>query len=473
MKNSFLKLSVLFASSVLLSGTLSSCNKTTNDLSTLNIVCLNKGYGDTWIKNLVKEWEKQNPDYKVHLEATSSASTIIQRNINSKNNTDDLYISVGNDWKTYAASGKFLSLDDLIEEEVDGVKIKNKVNAEYQQSIYYTDANDETHVYRLPWTSGVGGIYYNAKMFSDNGWTVPTTYNELITLIDTIKTANIPVEGSETDTVKPFVYTGQNTDYFDYAVFTWWTQLAGKDAIQDFLTYSDASVFDYTNNSKAYSKLYEATKLWNDIFKDRTNYVEGSAGKTNHQAQQNFLNGYAAMMFNSDWLYNEMIGYMDDKTLPASFDLKIMKTPVAPNAVEPNASYIVGEDQYIAIPKTTKKADLAKSFIKLLVSDYSMQNFLDNAYGLMAYSWDTSSYNSSNTYINSLLDYRTSLNTTYTNYSSSPLYLSGLVDIWSTSAARPFKGLLDGTISSLDAAFEAIKRNASDNWSTWLRQVGL
>ncbi|MGM9874273.1 MAG: ABC transporter substrate-binding protein [Bacilli bacterium] len=473
MKNRILKISILCASSLLLTSALSSCNKTTNDLTTLNIVCLNKGYGDTWIKNLVSEWERQNPEYKVHLEATSSASTIIQRNINSKNNTDDLYISVGNDWKTYAASNKFLPLDDLIEEEVDGVKIKNKVNKEYQDSIYYTNTNNETHVYRLPWTSGVGGIYYNAKMFDDNGWNIPTTYNELLTLIDTIKNANIPVAGSETDVVKPFVYTGQNTDYFDYAVFTWWAQLAGIDAIKEFLTYSDASVFDYTNSEKAYSKLYEATALWNNIFQDKSNYVEGSAGKTNHQAQQNFLNGYAAMMFNSDWLYNEMINYMDNKTLPSTFDLKIMKTPTAPNAVEPNASYIVGEDQYIAIPKTTQKADLAKSFIKLLVSDYSMKNFLDNAYGLMAYSWDTSTYNSSNTYVNSLLDYRIGLEETYTNYSSSPLYLSGLVDIWSTSAARPFKGLLDGTIASIDAAFITIKNNANDNWSTWLRQAGL
>ena len=473
MKNRTLKISILCTSAFLLSGVLSSCNKTTNDLNTLNIVCLNKGYGDTWIKNLVTEWERQNPDYKVHLEATSSASTIIQRNINSKNNTDDLYISVGNDWKTYAASGKFLSLDDLILEEVDGVQIKNKVNPEYLDSIYYQDANDETHVYRLPWTSGVGGIYYNAKMFSDNNWSIPTTYDELIALINTIKTANIPVAGSETDTVKPFVYTGLNTDYFDYAVFTWWSQLAGKSAIKEFLSYENADVFDYTNKNSAYSKLYEATKLWNNIFNDKSNYVEGSAGKTNHQAQQNFLNGYAAMMFNSDWLYNEMINYMDDKTLPESFDLKIMKTPVAPNAVEPNSSYIVGEDQYIAIPKSTQKADLAKSFIKLMVSDYSMQNFLDNAYGLMAYSWDSSEYTSTNNYVNSLLEYRTSLESTYTNYSSSPLYLSGVVDIWSTSAARPFKGLLDGTIASVEAAFETIKRNANDNWSTWLRQVGL
>ncbi|MDY4819167.1 MAG: ABC transporter substrate-binding protein, partial [Bacilli bacterium] len=200
MKNRTLKISILSLSAFLLSGVLLGCNKTTNDLNTLNIVCLNKGYGDTWIKNLVAKWEQQNPDYKVHLEATSSAPTIIQRNINSKNNTDDLYISVGNDWKTYAASGKFLSLDDLILEEVDGVQIKNKVNPEYLESIYYQDAENETHVYRLPWTSGVGGIYYNAKMFSDNNWSIPTTYDELITLIETIKNANIPVVGSETDT---------------------------------------------------------------------------------------------------------------------------------------------------------------------------------------------------------------------------------------------------------------------------------
>ncbi len=471
MKKSF-TVSISILTGLLSIGTLVSCNKTKNDENTLNIVCLNKGYGDTWIKNLKEIWEKDNPNYKINLQATSTAASTISKNINSKSNTDDLYISVGNEWKTYAARGSFLALDDFILEEVDGTKIKDKVNDEYKESIYYTNSNNEKHVYRLPWTSGVGGIYYNAKMFEANNWTIPTTYEELLTLIETIKNANLPVKGSETSVVKPFVYTGKNSDYFDYAVFTWWSQLASQDEIKEFLKYESADSFDYTITNKAYSKLYEATKLWYNIFSNSDNYVSGSGDKTNHQAQQDFLNGNAAMMFNSDWVYSEMSKYTSDGTFPDDFSLKLMKTPTAPNAINLNTSYIVGEDQFIAIPKTSSKADLAKSFIKLMISNKGMENFTNTAYGLMAYKWDLSTYKTDNEYLTSLISYRSSLETTFTNYSSNPMYLSGIIDIWSTGSTRPFSGLLT-TVKSVDTSFETIKKQANANWETWRKQAGL
>ena len=81
-----------------------------NDDHTLNIVCLNQGYGREWIDELVKIWEQEHEGYKVHLEAESDASAIIRKNILSKNNVDDLYISNSKEWKTYALKGKLLEL---------------------------------------------------------------------------------------------------------------------------------------------------------------------------------------------------------------------------------------------------------------------------------------------------------------------------------------------------------------------------
>ena len=46
-------------------------------------------------------------------------------------------------------------------------------------------------LYGLPRNTDVAGFYYNQKMFDDNGWTVPTTYDELLELAGTIKDAGI------------------------------------------------------------------------------------------------------------------------------------------------------------------------------------------------------------------------------------------------------------------------------------------
>jgi len=452
---------------------LSGCGTTTNDPSTLNVICLNAGYGSTWIKSLASTWEAANPNYKINLNASYDAPTLIQQHLASKNNTDDLYISVGASWKSYAAQDKFLSLDDLLSDTVDGKTVKERVNPEYQQSLAYQGSDGTKHAYRLPWTAGVGGIYYNAKMFADNGWKVPTTYDELTTLISTIKTANLPVDGDLTATVKPFVYTGKNTDYFDYAVFTWWSQLTGIDSIETFLKYTDATVYDHTVSGSAYAALETATNLWYNIFKDSGNYVEGSGDKSNHQAQQNFLNGYSAMMFDGEWLYNEMLGYTTAGKLPDSFSLKIMPTPTAPNAKYSGTSYIVGEDQFIAIPSSSSKADLAKSFIKTIISDAGCDTFLKEAHGMMAYTFDPSKAGSDDVFVNSLIDYQKGITSTFTNYSTSLLYLSDIIDIWGTSAMRPFAGLLTDGSKSVSSSFDTIKSETARNWDAWKRQAGL
>lgn len=46
-------------------------------------------------------------------------------------------------------------------------------------------------LYGLPRNTDVQLVYYNQKMFEDNGWAVPNTYEELITLCDDINNAGI------------------------------------------------------------------------------------------------------------------------------------------------------------------------------------------------------------------------------------------------------------------------------------------
>ncbi len=46
-------------------------------------------------------------------------------------------------------------------------------------------------LFGLPRNTDIAGFYYNEKMFADNGWEVPATYDELLTLAGTIKAAGI------------------------------------------------------------------------------------------------------------------------------------------------------------------------------------------------------------------------------------------------------------------------------------------
>ena len=470
MKKSLFKFALTTSIAALGVTCLASCNlfkkKKENSTTELNIVCLNLGYGREWIDDLVSVWEAENPGYKVNLTADANANAVIQKNLYSKDNVDDLYIANSKSWKTYAARGLLLELDDMLNEQVDGVKIVDKVNDEYKKSIYYNN-----HTYRLPWTSGVPGIYYNAKLFEKNGWSVPTTTTDLLTLCNKIRTdeVGVIVNGKESsDYVKPFVFTGENTDYFDYAVYTWWAQLAGKDAVDNYLKYESAATFSDSN--PAFKALGKALQEWKNIFGDKENYVKGSDGWSNHLAQQSFYNGYAAMMINCDWLYNEMLKYTDNNQFRSGFELKIMNTPVATGAVDTHISYIVGEDQYYAIPKSTIKADLAKSFIKLMISDRGIKTFAEKAHGTLAYK-STAPYSTSDIYTNSLISYLGNATKRFTNWSESPLFLNNVIDIWTTNDLAPYTRFIDGTKTDVNDYMNEISNNARDKWNTWLTQA--
>ena len=64
-------------------------------------------------------------------------------------------------------------------------------------------------------------------------------------------------------------------------------------------------------------------------------------------------------------MYNEILKYDINNE---NFEFALMKTPVADGAVETSITYTIGEDQYIAIPESSTKKELAKDFIKLMIS---------------------------------------------------------------------------------------------------------
>ena len=453
---------------LLIGGMISGCNKDDN-ANTLNIVVLNAGYGDAWIKDLEAKFEATHEGIDVSVNAIYEANQLIEKNLGSKKNEDDLYISVGGNWKSYAAQGKFLDLTSFLEETVDGVKVKDKVTDEYKNSLYFTKSSGDQVCYSLPWTSGIGGIYYNKVLFEQNGWQVPTTFEELIQLCDTINNSRIPVAGSRKDAVKPFAYTGANTDYFDYTVYDWWSQIVGVDAIRDFMKYDDPNNFDVETNP-TYAALKTATSYWQKIFVaengGESNYViSDSDAKTAEAAQKEFANGYAAMMFNGDWIYNEISSYGISSE---KFQLGLMKTPKIKEANDAyvNTSYVIGEDQYIAIPASTDKADLAKEFIKLIISDEGCKTFTTKANGFLAYNTDYSKHGITNEFMLEVIDLRNSYTSKFTNYSSDRKYLCNFIDIWCTPASRPFLSLLNNT-NTLDAAFINIASTAKANWADW------
>ncbi len=450
------------------------CNKKQNDPDTLNIVVYDGGYGSDWLYSLIDIFEKDHPGKKVNPTLSKNAQTIISRNMNSKDNIDDLYISIKVDWEIYAPQGKLASLDPVFESTVDDVKIADKVVSAFQNSTRSVCKGEEHH-YRAPWTAGVGGLFYNAEMFEENHWSVPQTYEELTALCKQIAEANIPVEGSDEETVVPFVFAGSEETYWNYLVFNWWGQISGKAEIDDFLKYEDKACFDPSDATygKAYAGLKQAYTLWYDLIAKNPSYVmKDCVGKTYMGAQLDFVNGKAAMMPNGQWLYNEM------KKAAPEFRMKIMPTPTAPNAQFPDTNYVVGSDQSIVIPATSTKQDLAMDFIRLMASDTAGNIFLKQANGTLGFNCDFDTSDELSEFQQSIATVQSNDITLFSDYSNTLLGKSGQIS--SVYAMKlPYNDAVSGYNSAdptnstytPDRYFNDIKSTVNGQWQNWLDRI--
>lgn len=240
---------------------------------------------------------------------------------------------------------------------------------------------------------------------------------------------------------------------------------------QNFLKYDNPENFD-VNKNETYNGLKTATQRWNDLFAPEKGYYVLDRNATSAaDAQRDFINGYAAMMFNGDWLYNEALNYTNSGTFDSTFELGIMKTPVLEEAKEEykDTSYIIGEDQYIAIPASSSKKELAQEFIKLMISDQGCEIFANEGHGILAYKSDYSKMNITDSFMNEYLNLREKYTYKFTNFSNDRKYLTNYIDIWGTSATRPFLSILNGTLN-IDKAFNNIRDTVNASWKDWTLQ---
>lgn len=138
-------------------------------------------------------------------------------------------------------------------------------------------------LYGLARNTDVLGFYYNEKMFKDNGWEIPTTYDELLTLADTINAAGmIPVAMDGADKWPLDIYV---TDLME--------QIDGSGVMQK------------THDAIANADFSDPT------FKQATDMLVDSAKKglfqtgfetTDYGTAQNlFINGQSAMYYMGSW----------------------------------------------------------------------------------------------------------------------------------------------------------------------------
>ena len=123
-------------------------------------------------QEIIDEYMQENPNVNIEVEALDEEAYKTKFKAYSMEGMPDV-VSI---WGQPAFLDEVLDAGVLAELNQDDYADYNFVSGSLDGFM------KDGKLYGLPRNTDVAGFYYNAKMFEDNGWEVPTTYDELLDL---------------------------------------------------------------------------------------------------------------------------------------------------------------------------------------------------------------------------------------------------------------------------------------------------
>lgn len=263
-------------------------------LYTLNVGFYQGGLGSKYMDEIIKLYEKANPDVNVQLRPGklefADGSLIPQ--ISDAQASMDLYVLDSNNYQTFYQGGYLEDITDITTKKVydnDGNLVGNGGTQSIEDMMWddYVTAykTPEGKFYALPNYVSFPGIIYDADLFEDFGYEVPETYPEFYALM----------ESMVLDGITPFAFS--NDDYIILAGLE--SFVAMYEGRSDYLI---RSTYNGTHSrvgeitlENAY-KLQEAEgkkaglQLAHDLANNPTFVTQSTRnGRTNTEAQEDFV----------------------------------------------------------------------------------------------------------------------------------------------------------------------------------------
>lgn len=222
---------------------------------------------------IIDEYMKENPNVKIEVEALDEEAYKTKFKAYSMEGMPDV-VSI---WGQPAFLDEVVEAGVLAELNADDYKDYKFIEGSLSGFTY------DGKLYGLPRNTDVACIYYNQKMFEDNGWEIPSTYEELVALAGEIKAEDIV----------PMAMAGG--DGWPMAVFL--SDVLYKTAGQDYADIVSNAVksgdFSDENLKKAVTLLKEAA--------DAGLFQNGYDSQDYGTAMNLFTNGQAAMFYMGSW----------------------------------------------------------------------------------------------------------------------------------------------------------------------------
>ncbi len=134
-------------------------------------------------KKIEQKFNEEHDDIHLTILSPNEAMTILKTRLIREDYPDIVGIGGDINYSNFLDADLFMDISDY-----EGLKNVKPAYLEMDKSL---ELLPKEGTYALPYVANAAGILYNKDMFEEHGWTIPTTWNEFITLCENIEAEGI------------------------------------------------------------------------------------------------------------------------------------------------------------------------------------------------------------------------------------------------------------------------------------------
>ncbi len=284
-------------------------------------------------------FNETHDDIELKIESPNEAITVLKTRLVREDYPDIVGIGGDIDYSNFLDADLFMDISDF-----EGV---NSIKPEYMEMEEELELIPKEGTYALPYMANCAGVLYNKDMFEENGWEIPQTWGEFISLCEEIKA----------DGVTPLYFGFKDS----WTCLSPWNSLAVSLAPSD--TCSQVSSGN-TTFSEEYAETAEKMKILLD-------YCEPNPyAYSYNDACIAFARGEAAMYPIGSYAVPQILSVNPDMNID-SFTL-----PACEN--EEDNLLTSGVDLQFSVMKECKNKEAAYEVLRFLYDDEIVQLYADS-----------------------------------------------------------------------------------------------
>jgi raffinose/stachyose/melibiose transport system substrate-binding protein len=299
----------------------------------------------TIVDDIIKTYEEENPDVDIQTEILNNEQYKEKiKVLSASNELPDIGITWAAGYmQPYVDGNMFAPLDDVLEGGLKEEFVPGTLEA----------FTMEEKTYGLPLELNIAPVYYNKEIFEKNNLEVPTTYDEFLTVVETLEANGvIPITVGNKDR-----WTGS----------LWYMYLADRIGGPETLN----NAISRTGSFEDPALVKAAEEIKNLV--DMNAFVKGYNGLSNDEAKGYFMNEQAAMYVMGTW---ELPNYTTSPDVAEEFKEKIgyFKFPTYEGGKGNIDSFVGGPGVGLFVSEASKVKDESKEFVAYLVEEWGKRS---------------------------------------------------------------------------------------------------